>query len=144
VKGYQINYHLSLKKEDYPEIKVEVKNSPFQKSEFKFGVSEGNLGAIEDLKKVFKDIDIKSIDGKSLKYKWTDGRTIVVQNGKNSNFTIRYFVDGLNFRRSSGYSGMGEPDTKFWEYTLGTGKRIYGNDRKICQILSGSSNRTIA
>jgi len=48
VKGYQINYHLLLKKEDYPEIKVEVKNSPFQKSEFKFGVSGGNLGAIED------------------------------------------------------------------------------------------------
>jgi len=122
VKGYQINYHLLLKKEDYPEIKVEVKNSPFQKSEFKFGVSGGNLGAIEDLKKVFKDIEIKSIDGKSLKYKWSDGRTIVVQNGKNSNFTIRYFVDGLNFGRSSGFSGMGEPDTKFVVFRA---KRIF-------------------
>ncbi|MFH1971683.1 MAG: hypothetical protein ABIJ05_04860, partial [Patescibacteria group bacterium] len=122
VKDYQINYYFSLEKEDYPEIKVEVKNSPFQKSEFKFGVSGGNLGAIQDLKKVFKDIEIKSIDGKSLKYKWSDGRTIVVQNGKNSNFTIRYFVDGLNFGRSSGSSGMGEPDTKF---VLFRAKRIF-------------------
>ncbi|MEA3313963.1 MAG: hypothetical protein U9Q18_06275 [Caldisericota bacterium] len=122
MKDYQINYHLSLKKEDYPEIKVEVKNSPFQISEFKFGVSGGNLGAIEDLKDVFKNIDIKSIDGKSLKYKWSDGRTIVVQNGKNSNFTIRYFVDGLNFGRSSGFSGMGEPDTKFVVFRA---KRIF-------------------
>jgi len=122
VKDYQINYHLSLKKEDYPEIKIEIKNSPFRKSEFKFGVSGGNLGAIQDLKNVFKDIDIKSVDGKSLKYKWRDGRTIVVQNGKNSNFTIRYFVDGLNFGRSSGFSGMGEPDTKFVVFRT---KRIF-------------------
>jgi hypothetical protein len=121
-KDYQINYHLSLEKEDYPEIRVEVKNSPFQKSEFKFGVSGGNLGAIQDLKKVFKDIDIKSIDGKSLKYKWSGGRTIVVQNGKNSNFTIKYFVDGLNFGRSSGFSGMGEPDIKFVVFRA---KRIF-------------------
>ena len=122
MKDYQINYHLSLEKEDYPEIKVEVKNSPFQVSEFKFGVFGGNLGAIEDLKKVFKGIDIKSIDGKLLKYEWRDKRTIVVQNGKNSNFTIRYFVEGLNFGRSSGFSGMGEPDIKFVVFRA---KRIF-------------------
>ena len=122
MKDYQINYHLSLKKEDYPEIKVEVRNSPFQKSEFKFGVSGGNLGAIQDLKNVFKNINIESTDGKSLKYKWRDERTIVVQNGKNSNFTIRYFVDGLNFGRSSGFSGMGEPGIKFVVFRA---KRIF-------------------
>lgn len=121
-KGYQINYNFLLEKEDYPKIKVEVKNSPFQKSEFKFGVSGGNLGAIQDLKKVFKGIEIKSLDGESLKYEWRDKRTIVVQNGKNSNFTIRYFVDGLNFGRSSGFSGMGEPDTKFVVFRA---KRIF-------------------
>ena len=121
-KRYQIAYQLTLEKDDYPYVEVKIINISTKKSEFTFGLIGGSLGAVGELKEVFKNIKIRTEDGKQLNWRWEDGNKIIVDNGYHFNFVISYFVDALKIGRSSGFSGMGEPNIKFVVFRA---KRIF-------------------
>ncbi len=99
-KYYQIIYHLTLEKDDYPGVKVKVINALSSTTRFFFWTEGTALDRIGDLRTVFKSMSIRTFKGKTLPWTWKNNE-IIVENGHYRNFTIEYFIDALNLGSSS-------------------------------------------
>jgi len=112
-EGFQIAYHLVLEKDNYPTIEVEVKNAPSSSTEFFFWTYASNLGAVRDLKAIFKDIKAETMEGNLLMWSWKSNNEIIVSNDNSRDFRVKYTVDALN---------LGREDVKF---AIFNAKRVF-------------------
>lgn len=116
---FEVRYILTLEKDDYPKVEVHIKNSPSTSTKFIFGLVKGGvLGAISDLSLIFKDFSVESNTGEELKWAWQGDREIVVSNGVEDDFVLKYQIDALNYGRDLNYGS--EPRFVFFR-----AKRIF-------------------
>jgi len=109
----QVAYHLVLEKDNCPTVEVEVKNASSSLTVFFFWTYASNLGALRDLKAVFKNITAETMEGKPLAWSWKSSNEVVVSNSNSRHFRVRYSVDAIN---------LGREDVKF---AIFNAKRVF-------------------
>jgi len=92
--SYNVNYTLTLEKEDYPDITIQVNGYPDQNAVFVFLGSAANN--ISSLNAIFQQMEVKDFAGNNLSWQWVD-KGISVANGSVKDFIIRYSIDATNF-----------------------------------------------
>ncbi|MCX6056505.1 MAG: PKD domain-containing protein [Chloroflexi bacterium] len=93
--SFEVNYTLTLEKEDYPEITVSVQGYPDQSAEFVFlGPS---IISISSLDSIFQKMEVMDLAGNNLYWQWTN-KGISVINGSVKDFTIRYSIDAIPYQ----------------------------------------------
>jgi len=96
ISTYEINYRVIFENEDFPVVTIDIKNFPEQKGEF--ALIGDSLGAVSDLKTVFKNIEVKNNSGQNISWTWGNSK-IIISNGSYKDLTIKYVVDALNIKR---------------------------------------------
>ncbi|MCX6055157.1 MAG: hypothetical protein NTZ74_09640 [Chloroflexi bacterium] len=92
--SFEVNYTLTLEKEDYPEVTVRVQGYPEQSAEFVFLGS--NVIFISQLDSVFQKMEVKDLAGNNLSWKWVN-KGISVTNGSVKDFTISYSINAIQY-----------------------------------------------
>lgn len=104
--SFEVNYTLTLEKEDYPGITIQVNGYPDQSAELFFlGPSIINISSLEI---IFQNMEVKDLKGNDLPWRWVD-RGISVTNGSVKDFTIRYFIDAIHYQSKRNNTFMVKP-----------------------------------